>query len=182
MAHTGAVTQIVLVGLMGAGKSTVGRIVAERTGRSLVDTDTAIGAQTGKSVRELWEQGGEAAYRALESSTVLTALRGVSPVVIAAPGGVILDAEVRDALTGAFVAWLEVDPALLAARVKPDDHRPLLGDDPYAVLSEMAAARNDLYRSVADVVVEIGANVDATDAAEQVLDAYERRARRSDRL
>ena len=163
-------TQLVLVGLMGAGKSTVGRIVADRTGRRLIDTDDAIKNRTGKSVRGLWEEGGEAAYRALESAVVIDGLNEQAPVVIAAPGGVVLDPTVRDALKDAFVVWLEVDPAILATRVRPDDHRPLLGRDPYDVLSTMAVERNELYRSVADAIVEVGPDVDAERAAEQVLD------------
>ena len=167
-------TQLVLVGLMGSGKSTVGRLVAQRTGRLLIDTDDAIKVRTGKSVRELWQEGGEAAYRALESSVVIDALGADTPVVVAAPGGVVLDPAVREALTDAFVAWLKVDPAVLASRVRPNDHRPLLGDDPYAVLSKMARERDDLYRSVSDSIIEIGRDVDAEAAAEQVISAFTR--------
>ena len=168
-------TPLVLVGLMGAGKSTVGRIVAERTGRSMIDTDVAISERTGKSVRELWEGGGEAAYRALESSVVVDALRSGSPVVIAAPGGVVLDPVVRDALKTAFVVWLEVDPAVLASRVQRNDHRPLLGDDPYTVLSTMARDRDDLYRSVANAIIELDTETDAEAAADLVIGALARR-------
>ena len=67
-------TAIVLVGLMGSGKTTVGRLVAEATGRELVDVDVAITARTGKTVRQLWEEGGEAAYRSLERDEVLATL------------------------------------------------------------------------------------------------------------
>ena len=159
---------------MGAGKSTIGRIVAERIGRQLVDTDDAIRRRTGKSVRELWEDGGEAAYRLLESSVVLDAVRGEAPLVVAAPGGVVLDPAVRDAMTHAFVVWLKVDPSILASRVRPDDHRPLLGRDPYAVLTTMARDRDDLYRTVADAIVEVDVGVDASMAAQQVIDAFDR--------
>lgn len=97
---------MVLVGLMGAGKSLVGGLVAEETGWELVDVDVAIAARTGATVREIWQSGGEAAYRQLESEEVLHALQRVSPVVIAAPGGVILDPAVRAELDDAFVVWL----------------------------------------------------------------------------
>lgn len=144
---------IVLVGLMGSGKSTVGRLVAEATGRTLVDVDLAITARTGRTVRELWEEGGEAAYRRLESDAVYAALAG-DAVVLAAPGGVILDPAVRAALADAFVVWLRADPVSLGSRVHAGDHRPLLGTDPTADLAAMADDRSDLYASVADLVVD----------------------------
>jgi shikimate kinase len=170
------VTHVVLLGLMGSGKSTVGALVAERTGRGLVDVDVAITARTGKSVRQLWEEGGEAAYRRLESAEVLAALRDDAPTVIAAPGGVVLDPEVRSALADAdnvFVVWLRADPATLAERVRPGDHRPLLGDRPYEVLAAMAADRSQLYEGLADAVVDTGA-LDAPAAAATLIDRLSR--------
>lgn len=146
---------LVLVGLMGAGKSTVGRIVADRLGWPLVDSDEAIEARTGCSVRALWEAGGEAAYRALESDVVLDAVRSGEDVVVAAPGGVVLDEQVRLALEAVDVVWLRADPSTLAGRVEVGDHRPLLGDDPETVLAEMADTRADLYRQVADTVIDV---------------------------
>lgn len=162
---------IVLVGLMGSGKSTVGRIVADRLGRALVDSDTAIEAKTGATVRELWERGGEASYRALESEVVLDAIVASEPVVVAAPGGVVMDPAVRAALEVAFVVWLRADPGTLAARVRVGDHRPLLGSDPRAVLTKMAADRVGLYQEVADVTIDID-GVDAETLAIEVLDHY----------
>ena len=148
-------TALVLVGLMGAGKSTVGQAVAARTGRRMVDSDTTVEAATGKTVRELWEAGGEESYRAFESQVVLAALNAPDDVVVAAPGGAVLDPAVREALGDAFVVWLRADPTVLAGRVKPGDHRPLLGDRPVQVLTQMAADRAALYGEVADVVIDI---------------------------
>lgn len=145
---------VVLVGLMGAGKSTVGALVATETDRRLVDSDAAIEARTGRTVRELWEDGGEAAYRALESAVVIDAVASGERVVVAAPGGAVLDPAVRTALEAAYVVWLRVDPATLASRVQPDDHRPLLGDRPLEVLQEMESTRSDLYEAVSDLVVD----------------------------
>ena len=144
----------VLVGLMGSGKSTVGALVAGRTGRVLVDVDVAIAARTGRSVRELWEEGGEAAYRHLESDEVLRVLRAGSPAVLAAPGGVVLDPAVRAALADSTVIWLRTSPSTLAARVRPGDHRPLLGDRPFEALAAMAEARGGLYEQVATAIVD----------------------------
>jgi shikimate kinase len=143
------VKQVVLVGLMGSGKSTVGALVAARTGRVFVDVDIVIARETGKTVRELWEQGGEAAYRKLESDAVLRVLTGDTPSVLAAPGGVVLDPTVRAALAGHVVVWLRTRPATLAGRVQVGDHRPLLGENPAAMLAVMADERSALYRQVA---------------------------------
>ena len=129
---------VVLVGLMGSGKSTVGALVAQRTGRELVDVDVVITARMSKTVRELWEEGGEAAYRYLESDVVLEVLRDDAPTVLAAPGGVVLDPVVRAALADSFVVWLRTSPSTLAGRVRPGDHRPLLGDSPAETFAAMA--------------------------------------------
>src|ERR1700685_3314192 len=115
---------VVLVGLMGTDKSTVGALLAIATGRTLIDTDAAISTMTGKAVRELWEKGGEGAYRQMESQVVLDSLSGAVPCVIAAPGGAVLDPAVRAAVVDAFVVWLRTEPATLAERVHPGDHRP----------------------------------------------------------
>lgn len=172
---TTRIVPVVLVGLMGSGKSTVGRLVAERTGRRLVDVDVAITARTGQSVRELWEAGGEAAYRHLESAEVLAALGDDVADVIAAPGGVVLDPEVRAALRTAFVVWLRADPAVLADRVSRGDHRPLLGDRPHEVLAGMARDRAALYGEVADAVVDVD-TVGPEDAAGTIVDLIGRSA------
>jgi shikimate kinase len=148
------VKQLVLVGLMGSGKSTVGALVAARTGRVFVDVDLAIAAETGKTVRQLWEEGGEAAYRSLESAAVLRVLAGDEPSVLAAPGGVVLDPTVRAALAGSVVIWLRTRPTTLAGRVRPGDHRPLLGDNPAETLAAMADERSELYSGVATAIVD----------------------------
>jgi shikimate kinase len=146
--------QIVLVGLMGSGKSSVGALVAARTYRVFVDVDIGIARETGKTVRELWEAGGEAAYRRLESEAVLRVLAGEARSVLAAPGGVVLDPAVRAGLAGHFVVWLRTRPATLAGRVHVGDHRPLLGDEPAETLAVMADERADLYGQVATATID----------------------------
>jgi shikimate kinase len=148
------VKTVVLVGLMGSGKSTVGALVAQQTGRALVDVDAVITARMSKTVRELWEEGGEAAYRHLESDVVLEVLRGDAPSVLAAPGGVVLDPVVRAALAGSLVVWLRTSPSTLAGRVRPGDHRPLLGDHPAQTFAAMAEMRSELYRQVATAIID----------------------------
>lgn len=156
---------------MGAGKTTVGRLIAERTGRTFVDTDLAIRVRTGRTVRELWEEGGEAAYRKLESEVVIDTVAGGDPrIVLAAAAGTVLDPSVRGALTKAFVVWLHAAPAVLAGRVHPGDHRPLLGGHPREVLARMEAERATLYEAVADLSVDT-AGAEPSSVADRVIAA-----------
>jgi shikimate kinase len=152
-------THLALVGLMGAGKSTVGRLVAPALGLPFVDVDVAIAARTGSDVRELWRTGGERAYRPLERAVVLDALAPTTPTVLAVPAGAIDDAEAAAALDRPHVAvvYLWTDPSVLAARVVAQGQpRPLLGSDPERVLAAQAGHRDARYRAIADLVVEEG--------------------------
>ena len=159
---------LVLVGLMGVGKSTVARIAGERLGRRVVDSDAEIEARTGRTVREIFATDGEAAFRALETDALIAALGSEERLVIAAAGGVVLSAANRAALTDApaRVVWLCADPKALLERVSAGGHRPLLDDDPLGTLQRMSAERGELYREVADAIVlvdrrSIGDVVDA---------------------
>ena len=145
---------IAVIGLMGAGKTTVGRLAADTLSRRLVDADTVIFARTGRTVRELWLEGGEDAYRALESDVVLDALAGPDPVVVAVPGGAVLDPRVRAALETAFVVWLQATPTALAMRVQRGDHRPILGNDVVEDFTAMASERDELYGDIADLTID----------------------------
>jgi len=148
---------LVLVGLMGTGKSTVGRMVAERLGRRFRDSDQEIEDRTGRTVREIFAAEGEDVFRDLETEVLRDALASAEPSVIAAAGGVVLRATNREALraAGSRVVWLLADPAMLVDRVTAGGHRPLLDDDPAATLRRMASEREDLYREVADAIVSV---------------------------
>lgn len=161
---------LVLVGMMGAGKSTVGRIVAERLGRRLVDSDEVIEARTGRTVRDIFATDGEDAFRSFETEALLGALADPEPAVIAAAGGVVLREENRRALveSEARVVWLLADPDLLLDRVRSGMHRPLLDDDPERTLRRMWAEREPLYREVADAIVSVDGR-SIVDVAEAVL-------------
>lgn len=164
---------VVIVGLMGSGKTTVGRLVARRTGRTFIDADDAIQALTGRTVRELWEEGGEKAYRELESRVVLEGLEGGDgAVLIAAPGGSVLDPDVRAALhgPGVVVVWLHTEPSAIAERLHPGDHRPLLGEHPDDVLQQMEHERASIYAGVADAVIDTEGK-DPDTVAEEVMAA-----------
>lgn len=148
---------VVLVGMMGSGKTSVGTAVAERLGRPFLDSDEQVESRTGRTVREIFETDGEAAFRVLEAEALAEALSRPTPVVVAAAGGVVLDAGNRRQLKGAgTVVWLRADADVLATRVGSSDHRPLLGDDPLGVLERLEGEREPLYREVADGVVDVG--------------------------
>ena len=161
---------LVLVGMMGVGKTTVGRIVGERLGRRVVDSDQVIEARTGRTVREIFASDGEAAFRALETEALIEALTEQEPLVIAAAGGVVLSEQNRTALrdSPSKVVWLCADPATLVDRVRSGGHRPLLDDDPEAALQKMFAERTPLYRQVADAIVLVDGR-SVTDVVDAVL-------------
>jgi shikimate kinase len=148
---------IVLVGLMGSGKTTVGQLLAGRLHRPFFDSDAMVEARTGRTVREIFETDGEAAYRPLETDALLEALSSPEPAVVAAAGGVVLSPVNRQALRehAARVVWLRADPSLLVERALRQDHRPLLEQDPAGTLLRMAADRTSLYMDVADEVIEV---------------------------
>jgi shikimate kinase len=150
-------THLVLVGMMGTGKSTVGRIVAERLGVAFHDTDDLVEQRAGRSVRELFREEGEDAFRRLETEVLVDALAAEEPAVVAAAGGVVLRPENRAALAAADarVVWLCAEPETLLERVRNGMHRPLLDDDPEGTLRRMHADREPLYREVADAIVSV---------------------------
>ena len=146
---------VVLVGLMGTGKSTVARAIGERLGRPVIDTDAVVEQRAGRSVRELFVEVGESAFRDLESDVLRDALASPTPSVIAAAGGVVVREANRDLLrsSGARVVWLCADPDTLVERVRGAGHRPLLDADPAGTLQRMAEQREPWYRQVADAIV-----------------------------
>ena len=146
---------VVLVGMMGSGKTTVGRRVAKRLGRPFRDADEVLEARSGRSVREWFEQEGEAGFRQAEADLLLALLAEAEPAVIAAGGGVVIRPENRSALAGALVVWLDGDPAFLATRVAQREHRPLIDDDPAETINRLHHERIGWYREVADEIVAI---------------------------
>jgi len=150
---------VVLVGMMGAGKTTIGRALAAHLQRPFVDSDQLIEATTGRTVREIWEEDGEPAFRVLETRALVDALSEPEPLVIAAAGGTVLRQENRDALerAHALVVWLRADPGALSQRVTTHGHRPLLDGDPEAAMRRLLPEREHFYAEVAHAVVDTGA-------------------------
>jgi shikimate kinase len=149
---------IVLVGLMGSGKTTVGKRLAALLGRPFVDADDALEERAGRSIADIFATDGEDAFRQLETSLLEELLDREDEPVIATGGGVVTRAPNRELLTGhpATVVWLDGSPAFLASRLQHQTHRPLLVDaDPREVLTRLHAERAPLYEEVADLVVDI---------------------------
>ncbi len=144
-----------LVGLPGAGKSTLGRQIARRLAKRFVDCDHELEARTGVPIPTIFEIEGEAAFREREVQT-LAELASMENVVLSTGGGVVLRAENRERLKlNGTVLYLHVEPAMLYERVCHAKHRPLLqGGDTRARLDELYAQRDVLYREVADHVID----------------------------
>ena len=162
---------IVLVGMMGAGKTTVGRWLAQRLQRPFVDSDELVEARTGHTVRELFELGGEAGFRAEESAALADALAAPEPQVVAAAGGTVVDPHNRALMRrasaeGGIVVWLRADAGVLAGRVGGGNHRPLLADDALGTLTALAESRQPLYLEVADVTIDQAGDEEPLSSAE----------------
>src|SRR5262249_12540860 len=137
---------IALVGLMGAGKSAVARILGERLGVAVADLDAFLEAEEGCTIAELFEREGESAFRRREGEVLRQAL-AAGARVIACGGGVVLDPGHRALLrAGCRVIWLQVSPAEAARRVGAGDGRPLIaGGVPAERLASLLAERTSLY-------------------------------------
>ena len=150
--------RLLLIGMMASGKTTVGRIVAARLGWGYLDSDEQVCERTGRSVREIFAEDGEAAFRAEERLALEAAVADPRPRVVSVAGGAVVDPANRDLLRrSGVVAWLRADPAILAQRVAAggQGHRPLLGDDPAADLARLDAERRPIYEKLADVIVDV---------------------------
>jgi shikimate kinase len=137
---------IVLVGLMGAGKSTVGRRLARRLGLPFVDSDEEIERAAVHTIPEIFDRFGEASFRDGERRVIRRLIEG-EPKVIATGGGAFMDAETRALILDRCLAiWLDAEIETLVARVRRRGHRPLLaGKDPRALLRELSELRNPVY-------------------------------------
>lgn len=147
---------IALIGLMGVGKSSVGRRLAQRLGLEFADGDTEVETAAGMTVSDIFGKLGEEAFRAGEARIMRRLLEG-PPIVLATGGGAILDSGTRALLKEkATTVWMRADLEVLAERVRRRDTRPLLrGQDPLAALQRLAEARYPIYGE-ADVTVEVG--------------------------
>jgi shikimate kinase len=161
---------IVMVGMMGAGKSAIGRRLAQRLGLPFVDADAEIERAAGCTIEEIFDRHGEAAFRDGERRVIARLLDG--PVgVLATGGGAFMDPETRARIRSrAITVWLKADLDTLVERVSRRGHRPLLKNgDPRAILTQLLEARGPVYAE-ADITVETG-NAPAAATVERVIEA-----------
>ena len=148
---------LVLVGLMGVGKTAVGRILARRLGRELVDTDAAVVSGAGLEIPALFADEGEAGFRRREAVAVATVMSRKA-LVVATGGGAVLLPENRAALRRGLVVWLQATPAELLRRAgaqRAGRTRPLLrGSDPLGRLEGLLRERTPLYAAVAHLYLD----------------------------
>jgi shikimate kinase len=149
---------VVLVGLMGVGKSTVGRRLAKEMERPFADADEQVELRAGRAIPAIFRTGGEDEFRRLETEVLADLVARTHPLVIAAGGGAVSRGQNRDLLAPrCFVVWLRASAEFLAGRTDAA-HRPLLAgaaDGPEAALRRLLADRAPFYEGVADAVVDV---------------------------
>ncbi|MDQ6615322.1 MAG: shikimate kinase [Actinomycetota bacterium] len=165
-------SRILLIGMMGSGKSLVGSLVAPRLGWLHLDTDELVQERTGKTIARLFAEEGEAAFRAEEAQALAGAVTGREPVVVAVAGGAVLTVDNRHLLRRAgLVVWLRAGLPTLAHRVVGGEHRPLLAGDRLDRLTQLYAERRPHYQELADLVIDVD-HLTPDEVAEQVVAAF----------
>jgi shikimate kinase len=163
--------RILLVGMMGAGKTTTGQLLAASLGWRYCDSDADVEADTGLTVPELFARDGEAAFRRAEATVLARACDNPLPSVVSVAGGAVLSPDNRALIAASgTVVWLRARPETLAARVGDGAGRPLLGDDPGEAMVRLSAARAPFYEELAHLVVNVD-ELEADEVAERILAA-----------
>jgi shikimate kinase len=170
---------IALIGYRGTGKSTVGRIIADRLGRAFADADREVEALAGRPIRAIFAEDGEPAFREWETRVLADLASRLAGGVVATGGGVILlEANRRTLRDFGFVAWLTADADTLARRLQAsrrgvDDRPALTAAGTLAEIAGVLEARIPLYRETADAVIPT-ADRNAEQVADAVLEAWSR--------
>ncbi|MQA85230.1 MAG: hypothetical protein GEV03_11550 [Streptosporangiales bacterium] len=171
--------RVLLVGMMGAGKTSVGTALARMTGWPFLDNDLLVKKATGIAARELLNHHGEGKLRDAESAALTEGLRVAPPVIVDVAGGIVTRADDRRRLREAgFVVWLRARIDTLVQRVGRGGDRPWLGDDPEGALRRLYEGREPLYLEVADHVVDVD-DVTPEQVAAAIVDALRGPASRS---
>jgi shikimate kinase len=148
--------RVLLIGMMGAGKSTTGRLLADRLGWPYLDSDDEIERRTGRTVPEIWKADGEPAFRAEESKVLAQACTSDGPVVVSVAGGAVLDPDNRARIREAgLVVWLRAEVSTLAVRVGTGAGRPLLEAGPAAALARLSETRAPIYADLARLTFDV---------------------------
>lgn len=173
---SGAPCRIVLIGMMGSGKSTVGRLLADATGWPYLDNDELVRRAQGATARQIAARDGEEDLRAAESHALAIGLEADEPCVVGVAAGTVLDeADRRRMRDAAIVVWLDADPATLARRAAGSTHRPWLDGDAEGWMRDTLDERLPLYRSVADIQVDTG-SVSPEASVDAMLNALDERS------
>lgn len=162
---------IVLMGFMGSGKTSVGKKLAERLDMTFVDMDDVIVQRRGKSISDIFDQDGEAYFRSLERNLVRE-LSAESGKIIATGGGIVLNPQnVSDFEAGSLVVCLSASPEAILERVKDDTNRPLLADgDKLGKIKSILDKRIKLYKAVSNQLPTDGLTVE--EVVEKVIELY----------
>ncbi|GAC1415392.1 MAG: shikimate kinase AroK [Actinomycetota bacterium] len=149
---------IVLIGFMGAGKSTIAQLLGARLGYDVLDTDALIERRAGMSIAEIFDLGGDNEFREREAFELHQAV-GIDDAVIAAGGGAILRPENLEALSQdrSIIVYLRARAETLVARIGRGDTRPLLRGDPAATVPVLLADREDRYNDAANMIIDTDA-------------------------
>ncbi len=156
-----------LIGMMGSGKSTVGRLLADRLNCPFYDTDADVEEESGTTVAEVFEDAGERTFRDLERTTIAE-VAALPSGVVATGGGVVLDHRNVEAMkSSGTIVLLAADIEVIASRVDGSNQRPLLADGGDLALRTIADERDGVYRAAADAVVDASGSIDdVTNAVE----------------
>lgn len=154
-----AACRVILVGMMGSGKTTIGRLLSEATGWPYIDNDELVRRQSGSTAREVLAEGGEDRLREVESAALALGLELPPPVIVGVAAGTVLDPENRALMDAAgVVAWLRANTETLVRRAGDAAHRPFIDRGGAGWMAEAAAEREPLYAAIADVIVDTGAS------------------------
>lgn len=151
-----AAPRILLVGMMGAGKTTVGSAIASQTGWPYLDNDALVEEATGRSTHDVLAEADEPLLRRVELAALEVALAAAPPLVAGVAAGTVTDSGARQRMReGGFVVYLRAPLEVLADRVGEGAGRPWLDAEPVAALTALYAGREALYREVADLVLDV---------------------------
>ena len=166
--------RILLIGMMGSGKSTIGQLLSNATGWPYLDNDELVQRSRGATSRQIVEEHGEAQMREAEADALALGVTVATPAVIGVAAGAILEAADREQLRlGGIVVWLRADASELESRAIGAEHRPWLDTDGGSWIRDAVAEREPLYASVADMVIDTGTG-DAEASTAEILDRLHR--------
>jgi shikimate kinase len=165
----GPVCRIVLIGMMGSGKGTLGELLSRRTGWPHHDNDELLRTLFNATPRQILASGDEASLLAAEVNALRAGLAAATPSIVSAAGGTIEDAGAREALTASgLVVWLRVEAATIHQRAGVGDHRPWPGPDRLIWIRDALTRREPLYESVAQLILDAD-QASPTELADQIL-------------